>query len=220
MRKLINTLKKAFVNGLLVVLPLGFTVYILWLVYRFINSITGRGSYFGGLISGLLVSTIGRRWFPGIGVILTVLLVFLIGLATRIYVGRKIYDLVDRAIQATPLINKMYDTVKQIINAVFNRKLSSFREVVMFEYPRKDVHAIGFVTNEKMERISKQLDEDVIAVFVFTTPNPLSGLILLVPRKDLTFLDINIEEGLRLVLSLGIFIPEEMLEDKIVYPGD
>ncbi len=219
MNKVANGLKKAFINGLLVVLPLGFTVYILWLVYRFINNITGRGSYFGELISGLLVSTLGRSWFPGIGVILTLFFVFLIGLATRIYVGRKVYDWIDRAFKATPLVNKMYDTVKQIINAVFDREFSSFRKVVIFEYPRREVHAVGFVTNERMEKIGEQVEEDLVAVFVFTTPNPLSGLILLVPREELTFLDISVEEGLRLVLSLGIFIPEDILKDEITYPG-
>lgn len=220
MKKLANSLKNAFVNGLLVVLPLGFTVYILWLVYRFINNITGQGSYLGELISGLLTSTLGREWFPGIGVILTLFFVFLIGLATRIYVGRKLYDLVDRAIEATPLINKMYDTVKQIISAVFNRELSSFREAVLFEYPRREIHTIGFVTNKRMSRISEEVDEDLVAVFVFTTPNPLSGMILLVPRRELTFLDLSVEEGLRLVLSLGIFIPEEILEGEVKYPEE
>lgn len=215
MRTLINKLKRTFINGLLVTLPMGLTLYILWLVYRFIINLTGRGSYLGGLISGLLQPTIGRKWFPGIGVIFTVLLIFLIGLATRVYIGRKIYQLIDRAIDSTPIVNKMYATVKQITSAILNRDLSSFRDVVMIDYPRKGIYSIGFVTNERLGKLEDIIGKDSVAVFIFTTPNPLSGITLIVPREQLTYLDLNVEGGLRLVLSMGIVIPTPLLKEEL-----
>ncbi len=214
MSRLLSELKSTFINGLLVILPVGLTLYILWLVYRFILSIAGRGSYLGGLISSLLWRTLDVRWFPGIGVILTIFFVFLVGLATRVYMGRKVYEFVDRVLEAAPLISKMYATVKQITNALLNRDMSSFRDVVMIEYPRKGIYSIGFVTNRNLGRLEEVIGEDCVAVFIFTTPNPLSGMTLLVPSEDVTYLDLSIEEGLRLVLSMGIVMPRKLLTDE------
>ena len=213
MKRLISEIKKNFINGLLVILPVGLTIWALWLIYRFINSFTGPNSYIGGMIKTLLNSTIGRSWFPGIGAIFTFIFVFLIGLATRIYVGRKIYEMLDSALESTPLVRKMYATVKQITSALFNRDMSSFRDVVLVEYPRKGIYSLGFVTNEHLGKLEDKIGEDAVSVFIFSTPNPLTGMTHFVPRDQLTYLDINIEAGLRLVLSMGIVIPASLRDE-------
>jgi len=215
MRRLLAYVKNTFINGLLVILPVGFTFYILWLVYRMILSFAGRGSEFGNLIGNFLMMTIGRRWFPGIGVILTFFLVFLVGLITRIYVGRKAYTLLDNLIGSTPLVNKMYVTVKQIINAVLSSESTTFRDVVMFEYPRRGAYTVGFVTNENLGEVESIIGEESVATFIFTTPNPLSGMVVFLPKDDLTYLDLTVEEGLRLVLSMGIVIPSKFLDNSV-----
>lgn len=215
MRRILAYIKNTFINGLLVILPVGFTFYILWLVYRMILSFAGRGSEFGNLIGNFLMMTIGRRWFPGIGVILTFFLVFLVGLITRIYVGRKAYTLLDNLIGSTPLVNKMYVTVKQIINAVLSSESTTFRDVVMFEYPRRGAYTIGFVTNENLGEVEDIIGEESVATFIFTTPNPLSGMVVFLPKDDLTYLDLTVEEGLRLVLSMGIVIPSKFLDNSV-----
>ncbi len=215
MRRLLAYVKNTFINGLLVILPVGFTFYILWLVYRMILSFAGRGSEFGNLIGNFLMMTIGRRWFPGIGVILTFFLVFLVGLITRIYVGRKAYTLLDNLIGSTPLVNKMYVTVKQIINAVLSSESTTFRDVVMFEYPRRGAYTVGFVTNENLGEVEDIIGEESVATFIFTTPNPLSGMVVFLPKDDLTYLDLTVEEGLRLVLSMGIVIPSKFLDNSV-----
>lgn len=215
MKKILAYVKNTFINGLLVILPLSITFYVLWLIYRTILRFTGEGSEFGGLITDFLRLTIGREWLPGIGAILTLLLVFLVGLVTRIYVGRKMYDLLDRVIGSTPVVNKMYVTLKQITTAVFSSESNTFRDVVLFEFPRRGSYVVGFVTNEELGKIEEIIGEDVVATFVFTTPNPLSGKTLFIPRKDLTYLDLTVEEGLRLVLSMGIVIPSKLLDNKL-----
>ncbi|MFW6013345.1 MAG: DUF502 domain-containing protein [Candidatus Bipolaricaulota bacterium] len=215
MKSILTKLRAIFINGLLVVLPVGLTLYILWMVYRFINNFTGRKSYLGGLISDLLQATLGIDWFPGIGVILTALVVMLIGLATRIYIGRKVYELLDRVIAKAPLISKMYATVKQITGALLNRDVSSFRDVVTIEYPRRGIYSVGFLTNQNLGKFGDTVGEDLVAVFIFSTPNPLTGMITFVPRSDVYHLDLSVEEGLRLVLSMGIVVPASFREKNI-----
>lgn len=213
MKKLLSKIKTTFVNGILITLPLGLTLYILWLVYKFINNFTGRDSYLGTLISQLLRSTLNQPWFPGIGIILTFLFILLMGLITRIYIGRKTYQFIDATIEKTPLISKMYGTLKQITMALFNREVSSFQEVVLIEYPRRGMYSLGFVTNEELGKLETIMGKDAVAVFLFTTPNPLTGRVVLVPRNDVSYLDLSVEEGLRLVLSMGIVIPQELGQD-------
>lgn len=215
MKKILAYVKNTFINGLLVILPLSITFYVLWLIYKTILRFTGEGSEFGELITDFLRLTIGREWLPGIGAILTLLLVFLVGLVTRIYVGRKMYNLLDRVIGSTPVVNKMYVTLKQITTAVFSSESNTFRDVVLFEFPRRGSYVVGFVTNEELGKIEEIIGEDVVATFVFTTPNPLSGKTLFIPREDLTYLDLTVEEGLRLVLSMGIVIPSKLLDNKL-----
>lgn len=214
MKRVLAYIKNTFINGLLVILPLSITFYVLWLIYKTILRFTGEGSEFGGLITDFLRLTIGREWLPGIGAILTLLLVFIVGLITRIYVGRKVYSLMDRIIGSTPVVNKMYVTLKQITTAVFSSESNTFRDVVMFEFPRRGSYVVGFVTNEELGEIEEIIGEDVVATFVFTTPNPLSGKTLFIPKEDLSYLDLTVEEGLRLVLSMGIVIPSKLLDNK------
>lgn len=223
MKRILTYIKNTFINGLLVILPAGFTFYILWLIYRMFRRFTGEGSEFGSLIGNFLRVTVGREWLPGIGAILTLLLVFLVGLVTRIYVGRKIYSLLDRIMGSTPLVNKMYVTVKQIINAILSSESTTFRDVVMFEYPRRGTYVVGFVTNENLGEVEELIGEESVAAFVFTTPNPMSGMTVFIPKEDLTYLDLSVEEGLRLVLSMGIVIPSKFLDNSVgpkVLKGD
>lgn len=215
MKRILAYIKNTFINGLLVILPAGFTFYILWLIYRMFRRFTGEGSEFGSLVGNFLRMTVGREWLPGIGAILTLLLVFLVGLVTRIYVGRKVYSLLDRIMGSTPLVNKMYVTVKQIINAILSSESTTFRDVVMFEYPRRGTYVVGFVTNENLGEVEEIIGEESVAAFVFTTPNPLSGMTVFLPKEDLTYLDLTVEEGLRLVLSMGIVIPSKFLDNSV-----
>lgn len=213
MKSIISQLKSTFINGLLVILPVGLTLYVLWLVYKFIITLAGRGSSLGSMISGLLQATLGIEWFPGIGIILTFMFICLVGLATRVYVGRKVYELMDNIIGSAPLVSKMYATVKQITSAIFNRDMSSFRDVVLVEYPRKGLYSVGFVTNEDLGGLEDVVGEDIVSVFFFSTPNPLTGMVVFVPRRQVTSLDLNIEEGLRLILSMGIVLPTSLVKD-------
>ncbi|MFB6291514.1 MAG: DUF502 domain-containing protein [Candidatus Bipolaricaulia bacterium] len=223
MKNILSYIKNTFINGLLVILPTGFTFYVLWLIYRMFRKFTGEGSEIGNIIGNFLRMTVGREWLPGIGAILTLLLVFIVGLITRIYVGRKVYSILDRIMGSTPLVNKMYVTIKQIINAILSSESTTFRDVVMFEYPRRGTYVVGFVTNENLGEVEDIIGEDSVAAFIFTTPNPLSGMIVFLPKDDLTYLDLTVEEGLRLVLSMGIVIPSKFLDNSVspkVLEGD
>ncbi len=199
--------RSTFISGLLAILPIGITVYIIWFLYSLLDGLVGYNTPFGKLVRDNL-----GIWVPGLGIYLTLIIIFIIGLLVRNYVGSKLYTYLEKAIFSTPYIRKMYSTSKQIIDAVFNRDTSSFKKVVLVEYPRRDMYSIGFLTKDEVGRIQNSIGEKSVAVFLFTAPNPLSGWMLIVPEKDLIYLDMSIEEAFRMVISLGVSVPRRLLE--------
>jgi uncharacterized membrane protein len=195
--KLIGWLRATLVSGILAILPIVITVYVLWLLYRAIDT----------PLRTLLEGRLGGFWVPGLGILIAVLIVLFVGILTRIYIGRKFYGWLERIFFAAPIVRKMYATTKQIINAIFNRDVSSFQKVVLIEYPRKGVYTIGFLTNDNLGEIQESVDEKVVSVFTFTAPSPLSGVLLIVPERDVTYLDVSIDEGFRTLISMGISVP-------------
>lgn len=204
---MVRWLRGAFLSGLLAVLPISLTLYILWLLYRWIDSIFGYATPIGTLIRRSL-----GFWIPGLGVYVTLSIVLVLGVLTRHYVGRRLYEYFERkVIYAIPIVRKMYSTIKQITNAVFARDTSAFQRVVLVEYPRRGIYTVGFVTNPSMGRLQRYLPEKCVSVFVFTVPSPMSGYYLIVPERDLINLDIPVEEGIRLTISMGLAVSEPAL---------
>ncbi len=200
-------IRRTFISGLLAILPLGITVYIVWLFYNLLDRLVGYNTPFGKLVRENL-----GVWVPGLGIYLTLIIIFVIGLFVRNYVGGRLYTYLEKVIFSTPFIRKMYSTSKQIIDAAFNKDTSSFKKVVLVEYPRRDMYSIGFLTKEEVGRIQNSIGEKSVAIFLFTAPNPLSGWMLIVPEKDLLYLDMSVEEAFRMVISMGVSVPRRLLE--------
>ena len=118
----------------------------------------------------------------------------------------------ERLLSRMPVVRSVYGTLKQIFETVLAQSSRSFREVVLIEYPRRGIGAIGFVTGPTRGEIQDQADEELVNVFLPTTPNPTSGFLLFVPRKDLIHLDMSIEDGIKMVISGGIVTPSEELQ--------
>ena len=114
----------------------------------------------------------------------------------------------ERFLSRMPVVRSVYGTLKQIFETVLNQSSRSFREVVLVEYPRRGIGAIGFVTGPTQGEVQERTDEDLVNIFLPTTPNPTSGFLLFVPRKDLIHLDMTVEEGIKLVISGGIVTPK------------
>lgn len=197
----IRWLRRTFLSGMLVVLPMALTGYVLLLLYRLMDGVFAP-------LSNLIKNNLGFGIpGPGLGVIVTILVVLLLGLFMRHYVGRNLFHHFEqRFIYSIPIVRKMYGTIKQIVDAVFARDTSAFKRVVLVEYPRKGIYSIGFVTNSAGGTLAKNLPEVCASVFIFTVPNPMSGYYIIVPEKDLIDLNVPVEEGIRMTVSMGMVL--------------
>lgn len=144
---------------------------------------------------------------PGAGVIVAVVIVIMTGMVAANIVGRKLFELGDAIVERIPLVSSIYSAVKQVLRTIFDDGGQSFRQVVLIQYPRQGLWTLGFQTGTGLDEVRRQAGEEVITVFVPTTPNPTSGFVLMVPRSEVVVLDVSVEEGLRFVMSLGVVAP-------------
>jgi len=206
MKRFLLWLRTTFVSGLLAILPVGATVFIVWTLYNFIDRQVGRNTAFGMVIERVL-----GRWIPGLGIIITLLLVILIGVIVRSVVGRTLHFYFERIFFMFPGVRKMYGTLKQFTGALLNREATtSFKKVVMFEYPKEGINVIGLVTNEELGRIQDLTGEKCLLVYAPTAPNPLSGYMVVIPERLVTYIDIPVEDALSMVVSSGSVLPESL----------
>ena len=149
---------------------------------------------------------------PGVGLLITLAFLTLVGFLAAGLAGRTLVQIGERLLSRMPIVRSVYGTLKQIFETVLAQSSRSFREVVLIEYPRRGIGAIGFVTGPTQGEIQVRSEEELVNVFLPTTPNPTSGFLLFVPRRDLVHLDMTIEEGIKLVISGGIVAPPNQLD--------
>lgn len=206
MKTFLAWLRTAFISGLLAILPVGLTVWVIWGLFHFIDGWVGKGSAFGMTVERVL-----GQWIPGLGIYITILIVILVGVIIRNVVGRTVHYYFERVFFAVPGIGKLYGAFKQFSNALLNRsRTSSFQKVVMFEFPKPGVNVLGVVTNENVGRLRELTGEDCLLVYTPTAPNPLSGYMLIVPKRLLTFVDIPVEDALSMIVSSGSALPASL----------
>ncbi len=206
MKRLLLWLRTTFVSGLLAILPVGATVFIVWALYNLIDRQVGRNTAFGMVIERVL-----GRWIPGLGIIITILLVLVIGVITRSVIGRTLQYYMERIFFSFPGVRKMYGTLKQFTSALLNREsTTSFKKVVMFEYPKEGINVLGLVTNENLGVIQETIGEKCLLVYAPTAPNPLSGYMLIIPERLVTYIDMPVEDALSMVVSSGSVLPESL----------
>ncbi len=200
--RLVTLLRNYLITGLFVSLPLAVTVWVLWLVFSTLESSLGAlVAWILGLFAGEPVH------IPGVGVVLTVVVLLLMGVVATNVVGRRLVAAGERVLLMFPVVRPLYTGVKQLIEA-FSVQRNSFREVVMLQYPRPGLWAIGFVTNEGRGELAARFQEPVKTVFVPTVPNPTSGFFVIAPERELIPLDMSPEEAFKLVLSGGVLMAD------------
>lgn len=193
-----------FVAGVLTFAPIGITIWaIAWIIQR---------------LDSLLLPRVLRLLFPRleeppnlpfVGAIFTLLVILLFGVVARHLFGREIVRLWERLLSRVPVARNIYAAVKQLLDAIFVAgSPSNFRRVVLVEYPRRGVYAIAFTTGPSRGPFERLAVPDLVNVFIPTTPNPTSGFYLLVPEKDLTPLEMSVEQAFKLVMSAGLVSPE------------
>lgn len=190
MKKLRDFLKKYFITGLLVLLPLWATYYVLTALLGVID----------GILGDLPSHFMGFR-FPGMGILTLVVLILFIGVLSANYLGTRIVRYSDKVMQKLPLVRGIYTTVKQIMET-FSVK-HNFNGVGLVEYPRKGCYSVGFITGE-IEGARLGLSGKFMSVFVPTTPNPTAGFLLILPESEVTRLAMTVDEGMKYIISLGL----------------
>ena len=194
-------LKKYFLTGLLVLIPLSLCVYILKIV------ITGADRLLGLLPPQYNPGTYLPFHIPGLGIIVTLVLIFLVGLVTANFVGKKVVDGIESLFAKIPLVRTIYTGAKEVVQTFIHDRPAQFRQVVLVEYPRKGIYCIAFVTGSPKGELASKVDGDFLSVFIPTTPNPTSGFYILVPREEIIPLNITVEDAFKLIMSAGMSMP-------------
>lgn len=202
---LLHRLRNYFLTGLVVASPIGITLYIGWWFIDFVD----------GNIKPLIPAAYNPETYlpfsiPGLGLIgLTIFLIILGALTANLF-GRALIRFGERVVDRMPVVRSVYGTLKQIFETVVSQDSKSFSDVVLVEYPRKGIWAIAFVSGENKSEIQGRMDDEVVNLFLPTTPNPTSGFLLFVPKKDLIYLDMTPDQGAKYVISAGLVNPEEL----------
>ncbi len=191
-------IERQFFAGLAVLLPIGLTLYIFWTLFNFVSKSVAPLLTRISLLQEMPVVAIRVIAF-----LITFVIIWIIGLVATNIVGRKILKLTEVLLLKAPVVNRIYQIIRQIIQTIIVSK-TALRQVVLVEYPRKGVYTIAFVTNVYEEKGKKN-----VSLFIPTTPNPTSGFFVIVPEEEVIPLKITVEEAMKLVVSAGIITPED-----------
>lgn len=196
-----KNLRRYFVAGLLVWLPIAVT----FLLLRFVVGVMDK------TLQWLPPSYRPEEWLPfavpGLGLLLTLGLVLLTGVLAANIVGRSMVGLWESVLQRIPIVRSIYMGSKSFAEVVLSDSNQSFKKVLMLEYPRKGIYSLAFQTGTQLGEIAARTGKEMISCFVPTTPNPTSGFIIIVPKDDVVELDMQVDEALKLIISLGVVVP-------------
>jgi len=193
-----------FFTGLLALIPIVGTLSIVGWLFNRIDLIFRQP----------LEQLIG---FPlvGVGIILTLLIIFATGVISRNYLGRKLIHIAEAVLRRIPLVSTVFVSMKQLVDLVFTDQKSAFKSAVLIQYPTKGIYAIGFVTSDAPQEAKAKTDRNLKSIFIPTTPNPTSGMLVMIPEEDTIKLDMTVEAAIKMVVSGGILMPEHLpTEDK------
>ena len=190
-----------FLAGLLVVVPLGVTFFVITAILKLIDRLLII------IPPKFLPDTYLPFKIPGFGLVLAIVLIMVTGILVKNYIGRRVVDFGEYILSRIPLVRPVYVAVKQLIQAMFGDTPYAFKRAILVEYPRRGVWAIAFVTGKTYEEIVEKTNKKMINVFLPTTPNPTSGFYLVVPEEDTIPLEISVEDAFKLLISGGVVEP-------------
>ena len=206
-------IRNVFLTGFLVTLPIALTVFIFIFLFKNLDALSPTFTRWLILLGAPLPE--GYR-IPFLGAVMTFLIIILVGALTTNIFGNKLLHLWERIIGKIPFVRRIYTGTKQVVKSIATADTKSFRKVVLIEFPRKGIHAIGFITGKTRGELKHLTSENHFNVFVPTTPNPTSGFLIFADSGEVIELDMTIEEGIKYVISGGIVNPEQarkLIED-------
>jgi len=197
-------LRAYFLAGILITAPISITFYLAWLFIGFVDR----------QVTPLIPEAYNPNSYlpfalPGLGLVVVGVFLTLVGALTAGFLGRFVVRIGERILARMPVIRSIYGAVKQIFETVLAQQSNAFREAVLVEYPRRGIWAVGFITGRTEAEVQNLTEEEVINIFLPTTPNPTSGFLLFVPKKDLVPLSMSVEEAIKMVISGGIVTPPD-----------
>jgi uncharacterized membrane protein len=215
-RTLFGALRASFLTGLVVIAPIGLTIWLIWTII--------------GWIDGWVLPLVPTQFRPeqyignnlrGVGVIIFLVFTIIVGWVAKGYIGRSLIRFGEGLVDRMPIVRSVYNGVKQIAETIFAQTDTSFDRACLIQYPRPGIWAIAFVSTTAKGEIAQRipLDEDKVAVFMPTTPNPTSGFLLFLPRRDIIELDMSVEEAAKLVISAGLVYPNGTVPQPVAVPA-
>lgn len=206
-------LRASFLTGLIVIAPIGLTIWLIWTVV--------------GWIDGFVLPLVPYNFRPeqyiginlrGVGVIIFLIFTVIVGWVAKGLLGRSLIRWAESLVERTPVVRSIYSGIKQIAETVFAQSERSFEKACLIEYPRRGIWAIGFISTDTKGEVAAKtgVENGMVSVFVPTTPNPTSGFLLFFPKDDVIELDMSIEEAAKLVISAGLVYPSEKDENGVV----
>jgi len=193
-----SRLRNYFITGIVVLVPIGITLYLT--------------KFFISISSNLIPKEINPNSYlpfsiPGLEILLSIIFITIIGGLSLSFIGKKILQLVNETLKRIPILRTIYSAIGQMTESLAPNKTGNQKSVVLIEYPRKGTWAVGFATKDNKGEISKKTGEELVNIFVPTTPNPTSGFLLMFPKKDVVYLDMTFEEASKFIVSAGTSNP-------------
>ena len=205
-KKFQRRLRNVFITGLLITLPIALTWFILQFLLKNFDALS---PVFTRMLIQLGAPIPEGFRIPFLGLMVTLLIVLAVGWLTTNFFGKKLFELGELMIEKIPFVRRIYKGSKQVVSSIAEADTSTFRKVVLIEFPRRGLLAIGFVTGESRGEVQRITRENMLNVFVPTMPNPTSGFLIFSPSEELTEVSMTIEEGIKYVVSGGIVTPPE-----------
>jgi uncharacterized membrane protein len=192
-KSIFSKIRNNFIAGIVVLIPIGITLYLTLFLIR--------------VSGGIIPKEINPNNYlpfniPGVEIVIALIIITFIGWLSLSFLGKKFFEFLNNILRKIPILRTIYSAIGQMTET-FTKSDNKQKSVVLLEYPRKGIWAVGFATKENKGLIKNKLNEDIINVFVPTTPNPTSGFLLMVPKKDLIYLDITFEQASKFIVSAG-----------------
>ena len=203
-QNLFQRLRSNFLTGLVLVTPIILTIYLLWGVINFIDD-----KVVPWLPNRYNPSTYLGKDIPGLGVLTFLIFTTIVGMVTKGFFGRQLIKFWESLVDRTPVFRSIYNALKQIAETVFTKSDQTFKSACLVEYPRRGIWVVAFVSTITRGEIKEKINKDeILTVFVPTTPNPTSGFLLFIPKKDVIILKMSVENAAKLVISAGLVVPD------------
>lgn len=207
---MLKSLRNAFITGLIILLPLGFTFIVVNFLLKTIGAPASHVFFFF-LDPGLRQSPWVTPFLDITSTVVVIILITLIGFLSNYFFGRLLVTLTEKLFTKLPFIGKVYNAAKQVVDAFGREKKALFQKTVLFEFPKKGSYALGFLTSTLQSEIHDRTQEDLVNVFMPTTPNPTSGFLLMIPKSDIIELNMTTTEGMKLIISGGAVVPANLI---------